>query len=332
MASVEDMLATNESWSISREQEIFERMSDYTSLYVNPAIGACGVVGNVANIVVLSRGLCRHRRQRHFAARSDVATTASLVALAVANLAFCIAVLPAYFFDAAGGYTAIVYVTYRAACLNALLFLCTWTTVLVSVGRYVTVCHPFAARNAVTLARVLAAYAIIAVASVAVTIPQFLRSRIRTAPGVYYIEPVTAVASGTFAAAYKATWAILGSFAPLVILIYCNFNLVLDVKRSGYPGRRGATRAGVTVVFVVIVTSHLLLVCPATVLNVIAGAYDDCSAETFYVFLSVVVVCNSLIVVNFAGNFLLYCAYSVPFKKRLTRMLYSCCSQVTQCA
>ena len=130
---------------------MIEDIKFYLMGIVNPTLCVCGLVGNILNILVLTRRRlkvamdCSMERAAHFC----------LLALATCDMCYCISALPKAFLSR----TQVVfdnrfwlYVQIYGPCLqNIFTKTSVWLTVIMAVGRYAAICRPLHARYLVEL-------------------------------------------------------------------------------------------------------------------------------------------------------------------------------------
>lgn len=266
---------------------------------------------------------------------------------------FCIAVLPrAYIGAAAFGFRQydlrIIYTAYGDALVNTFIVSSTWLTVVMAVSRYVAICHPLHARR--IIGRTFATMTLTGVFAISVlaNVPRFLRQKIDAYPcleggNLYYADFGWLAEHPTVERAYQWTYFVLCIVTPFVFLIFCNVNLITELRRSlrmraETAGSRYGQRAGggsdsntanrITLTLIVIVAMYFVLVIPAELMNFLR---DVAVSNVFYVdtYNLVVAVANAFQAVNFALNFLLYCALNTHFRQTFVRIVYRafCCGR-----
>ena len=310
----------------SRRDETLSLLSRYVYDILIPAVLSFGVLGNVMNLVVFTR-----RRLRSGMDEIERSATSGLIALALSDLFFCLVGVPAAFLphsltNKAFGAATLYYQAYKGAFFNLFSFLSTWLTVLVSAERYFAVCHPFHARWFIRVRRTILIHSSALVLAVLVNIPEFMRNSVQKNSCGYnckcYQLELSAVfaSSGAFDEAYKVTWAVFGIFIPLGTLTYCNGRLIVEIYRSRQrvileSDRYSTSRITMTLLAVVIF--FFFLVVPSMLLNFFEDYVVGMSEKALRDYRIAIILTNLTQAVNFAINFLLYCAICKQFRDTL---------------
>ena len=263
------------------EKVTYETMRYVTNEIILPVIFAFGIVGNIFNLIVLTRKRFRGRMNL-----MEKSATLGLFGLAISDLLFCLVGFPYVFImrytetkfgDSTATLMMAYYENYYPAILNTFLLISTWIVVYVSVERYIGVCYPFKAREIVSLTRTTLALVIIYVISAAINIPNFMKySLVKTQCAedcACYYKELAGLFRGDFPLFYHILWGIFGTFVPLLILVYCNASISWTIlKRRGQEGAHfnrntldSVMRA--TSILLSIVLMYLVLVCPSMALK-----------------------------------------------------------------
>lgn len=295
-----------------------------------PIICALGVVGNSLNLLVLTR-----RRLLCTMDRLEKSATYGLVALAFPDMMFCIAAFPYVFIGqelCTEAVYELYYKIYGIGCINLFLMMSTWLVVSMAVNRYIVVVYPFRARQNLGSSRTIAMIALIYVSSVIMTLPFFLHIKVR--PCQWYGGQLrfeftsrwTKTITGPMRTYIQWAWPIAAVFIPIVILAFCNTRLI-QTLRSAQLSRRDTCRGQniadknhkVTLTLVIIVLSLLLLVSPSEILR-----YFNPYRHWGYAGQVVASITNIMQTMNFAVNFILYCAVNATFRQTLKSFFRHC--------
>ena len=301
-----------------------------------PVICLFGVVGNILNLLILTR-----KQLSCSMDRMEKSAHIGLVALAVSDMMFCVVLFPMPFLVVQNRmyFTSItlelVYRMYHEALLNTFLFTSTWLTVAMATARYFAVCHPIHARGFIDIRCTKVLIISIYVVSILFNLPFFWRWTLAEMPChdgcvcqsmlvIGYIFRNTTVLY-----TYSTVWAVLGTFLPFVTLLYCNVCLIRALRRSLQMRRQHSTHRGdtsghhLTPTLISIVILFMVLVCPSEFLRFAQSVILHRQRITQYALATYIT--NFLEAVNFAMNFLLYFLINSHFRKIVKRVL--CCEK-----
>ena len=296
-----------------------------------PIISVLGVIGNLLNLTVLT--------QRRLLSSMDIlekSATHGLVALAISDMLFCATLFPHCFIDEVdmvdeSHLYRIYYKIYGISLVNLFLMTSTWLIVTMSVSRYLVVVYPLHARSRLTTFRTLVAIVLVFVISTVMTLPSFLHAKVgqccATNPSVQYELKRTFNEDITEWLLWyvRWIWPLLAGFIPFGILAFCNTRLIWELKKATNTRQRTArgqivrnSSQKVTLTLVIIVLMLLFLVAPSEILRYI-NPYEFWGVDGF----TVASVTNVLQAINFAFNFILYCAVSASFRQTFKSMFCS---------
>ena len=292
--------------------------------YVIPLICLIGLLGNVLNIVVLSR-----RRLYLSLEKLESSVHTGLLALAVSDMLFCISVLPHAFRDRQHFRSAsidfwLLYNTYSAAVINTWLLCSAWITVTLAVCRYLAVCRPLQTQcSSHSIGRIVA---VVVLCSVLLNLPRYWSETITSVPCIeggrsYYA--MNGPLQGTSQLIYMWMYFVLAIIVPVIILIYCTGHLIMALRKTqqlgckhGSEGSAAHSRNVVTATLCIIVILYIFLVIPAEIINFVRSSTKDTFSLTDSMHYSLTVsVCNALQAINFSFNFMLYCIINMHFRK-----------------
>ena len=292
--------------------------------YLIPGLCVLGFVGNVINLLVLSRS-----RYRQNVALVEMGATPGLVVLALSDLLFCVAMFPRAFVPSTHSlFTSrdfrLYYQTLGTGLVTTFILTSTWITVSMATLRYLVICHPLRSRNCVGLTSYTTLYGLPVLLCVLFNLPSFWQYRVREIGGAnstFYLVDIGYMEYGTArGVAFQWTKSVFGLFLPALILVYCNFSLIVALRRS-YRMRKkchvrqtgSSARNLVTLTLVTIVTSFILLVFPSELMDFFLECVNTDATRT-ELFLRVRAIANTLQVLNFACNFFLYCSVNSQFR------------------
>ena len=328
---------------------LVEHIEDVVNERVIVAICAVGLVANFWNLAVLGRMSATRPMER-----MEKSAHLGLIALALSDALFCVAVLPtAGVGSRVFGFRRfdfrIIYAAYGNAVINTFILSSTWLIVAMAGSRYVSVCHPLVARVVVGRRFSIVSMGGVFAASVAVNVPRYFRREIASIACLeggrfYYLDdgPLARAVGGE--TAFQWAYFVVGIVLPFVLLVFFNVNLVRALRRSlrmreiyaagarngrtgnhrdsGAGGEGERNRNRVTLTLVVIIAAYIVLLVPSEVMNFLkeTAVRDVDLVGAYNLALSAL---NLLQALNFAFNFLLYCAVNVAFRRTLLGLV--CC-------
>lgn len=308
-------------------------------LYSRVIVVICifGVIGNILNLLVLTRkGLQKHmdrmERSAHY----------GLVALALSDMLFCLMVIPNAWVDKHQFvYNEqsfnMYYKMYGDSMINAFIMSSTWLTVAMATSRYLAICHPLQARDIIGMTFAKLSIVLVFTICVLFNLPRFWNENIESMDcvggwTVYFPVPGPLKKSHTGEKIYMWLYFVFGIFIPLIALAFCNVNLIRALQHSRNMRRQYQqdhtsakdTTSHITLTLIIIVIMYFLLVIPAEAINFIKQAIIEKNSATASFNVANAIV-NTLQALNFACNFILYCAVNVHFRRTLVDLFCWCC-------
>ncbi len=322
--------------NLTGNQVIYEMVYNQFYRYGLPIICAAGFIGNVLNLIILAG-----KRIQHALRRVERASNMGLIALAVADLSFCVCAFPTTFLPQDNVHQTkgflVYYSCYCAAIINIFILTSTWLTVTMATERYLAICHPLRSRWIITLPRTKACTVLVYIIATFFNLPVFWRYTIieRQCDNetTYTTEQVVLI-NDTVDHAYRAVWAVFGNFVPLLLLLICNIGLMREIHKSYAMRKQMNGNAGITshsasdqetnhritVTLVAIVVMFLILVAPSEIMKHLAYLFYG-NLNHNYTYLTIEIITNLMQTINFSANFILYCIINPSFRRTMKEML-----------
>ena len=276
--------------TLSHEDLVLDVIRPYIYGVILPIVFSFGIFGNIMNLVIFTR-----RRIRSRMSEVEKAATTGLMSLALADFCFCLVGLVSHFLlpfetnlaDYHISVPAFYYMSYKRALLNTFLFISTWVITVLSIERWAAATYPVLARRFVDVRRSVLINVGVYFVSIIFNIPLFLedsvaKSRCDTTCWCYVKTDGLLRQNPHVHEAYEIIWAIIGTFIPIFLLVFCNIRFLLEIHRSRAQfkvdnkkaSRRSnastgskATLTRITAILVAIIGMFLFLVCPSSILG-----------------------------------------------------------------
>ncbi|CAD5125200.1 unnamed protein product [Dimorphilus gyrociliatus] len=327
----------------TREVDTIHR-SDNDKLYLEaekfvdkliPTICLFGIVGNLLNIIVLTR-----KQLQSVMDRLEKSAHDGLLALSVSDLCYCLSSFPLYLQTDSNKYThmfmensfMVYYSMYKGYVFNVFMMCSAWLTIVMAASRYVAVCHALQARRVISVKCTRIAIILCFVVSSVFNTPDlFGVKRYKCHPPInctcYFVDYPNPFGSKMIHKAYIYLQPILITFIPLCILLVCNIFLLIELKRSARMRRlhviqatSSTPRLRVTLTLISIILLFICFVFPSEVFKFLKSEpqvhqkFDNSKhiANT---------ICNGMVAVNFSANFFLYCFVNPNFRSTMRNML-----------
>ena len=310
----------------SKAASPYQRIEDILYTHIITVICLFGIIGNAMNLFVLTRNSLT-KTMHTLEKNSHI----GLIALSASDFLFCLVVLPQavsfenrFIYESADFW--LIYHVYRHPVINIFVMCSTWLTVTMATQRFLAICYPMRSRATLTLNFSRFCIVGVVVFSVAFNLPRFWYEKIweynLNGKSVYFIGSGYMRDNNTLDTVYLWIYFIIAIIIPLILLSYCNINLIRSLKNSAtlrrehsnekYTSPRATeTTNRITLTLIVIVLMYLVLVVPAEIVNFLRDIY------VHYDYNLIGSCANIAQTVNFSFNFILYCVVNSSFRKAL---------------
>lgn len=318
---------------ISGAGSIYDNIKFCLAGIVNPVLCLFGLVGNIFNVLVLSRG----RMKATLDCSMERAAHTGLVALAVSDILYCLSAMCHSFFvsrtqTAFQSLSLQLYIQiYGPYLQNTFLHTGTWLTVVMAAGRYAAICRPLQARHLVGARSTRLAVLFTFIVWTLLDMPRLwtyevVQQDCPTGHSRYYIlDHGQFVQNERLKMAFTYLWAIIGYVLPVLTLGYCNVHLIKALRESirlrrlyrvNAKGLLSGSRISPTLVAIIFM--YIILISPSEILHFCYYAVNGSDVEILN---TAIVVTNLLQTMNFAFNFVLYCIVNVHFRQTSKELL-----------
>lgn len=279
-------------------------------------IGLLGIVANIISLVILSRPQMRSSVNcglQGLAVFDTVVLICAVLMLGLKKLGSRVQFLRIYSLAISPYVIPFAYPIGLIAQTGSV-----WTTVAVTVERYIAVCHPLKAKSMCTYRRARLFNAIIMTMSIIYNIPRFLEvehAEIYSAELNRTIYKVVASQLRVNKLYYEVyhiwLYLLVMYFIPFLVLTILNIYIWRTVRRANRErqilSRKQEGEFSLAIMLLCVVTVFLMCNILALIVNII---------EYFDIFFSALVrVSNLLITVNSSVNFVIYCIFGRKFKR-----------------
>ncbi|XP_029638060.1 FMRFamide receptor-like [Octopus sinensis] len=311
--------------STDTNHEDFYHMAQYiTGLIVYPITCVFGITGNILTLVVLSH--------------KDLATSTNvyLSALAVGDLIklindtlyFIVLLIKTWNPDKGDESLSRLY-PYAHYLFNLSLCITGWLTVSVAFERYISICHPTRAKEMCTVFRARIVSTFVFIFMIIFSLPSALRYKtvIRLRPNTndsyHDVELTDLGRNDAFMTPYTWVQNCLRTLLPLLILVFLNARIVHELRKSRVPGKKLSSRNRITLMLIVVVIVFIICITPDAIMSTVFGFgyYDETNLVR-----GIREITDTLLAINSACNFVLYCTMSKVFRDTFVKMFLRDCT------
>lgn len=206
-----------------------------------------------------------------------------------------------------------------------------WMVLLVTVDRYIAICHPLNS-NLRSIDRCKIAVVITIFCAILYNIPRFLEREIvmktscETGERVVHVQRSDLRNSKTYYLVYKFIFYLFfRSLGPLLALIFLNVRLIMALstvrRRQKSMTKRHRNRENITLMLVVVVTIFIFCEIPSLILRLLVSGREYKWFKIELLPLQYAnCISNALLTINSSVNFLIYCLIGKKFRKILLNM------------
>ncbi|KAL4228782.1 hypothetical protein ACF0H5_011822 [Mactra antiquata] len=290
----------------------YESAQFITGLIIYPVLCFPGIVGNILSLIVLFH--------------KDMATSTNvyLSALAISDtvklindVLYFVVILMKHTESDNGGVVMANMYPYAHYIFNFAVCVTAWLTVSIAVERYISVCHPTQAKSICTIPRARNISIFVFIVMIVLTVPSALRYHavLKIDPvfnvSCYRVEPTKLGNNDSFMKPYTWIQNSFRSIVPLVVLIFLNARIIHELKRERIKGKSLSGRNRITLIMIIIIIVFLVCITPDAVMSMFFGfGY----VEEDGIVKGIREITDSLLAVNSAFNFVLYCTMSQQFR------------------
>ena len=283
-----------------------------------PVLCVVGISGNILSLIVLSQKKMLTSTNVYLSALA-VGDTIKLVNDA---LYFIYLIVREVNPDAAESmmghmYPISHYVQNQSVCVTS------WLTVSVAVERYISVCHPTRAKEMCTVhrAKIVSIFVFIGMSFVALpalfrykTITKINPSNNKT---VYDVNVTELWQNPKNAFIFSWSINLIRTVIPLLVLIIFNSCIIRALRRQRVKGKTISARNRITLMLITVVILFLICVTPDAIMSTFLGFgyYDETNLVK-----GTREITDTLLVLNSAINFVVYCAWSLIFRQTFMEM------------
>ena len=208
------------------------------------------------------------------------------------------------------------YIFNMSVCVTA------WLTISVACERYIAVCIPTKAKEMCTIARARFVSTFVFLFMVVLSIPYALRYKSveAHAPGsndtCYVVQPGI-LGMNEFMVPYTWVQNMLRSVIPFFILIFLSSSIIHALRKQRVKGKKLSSRNRITLMLVAVVIFFVVCIMPDALLSLFFGfGYID--ENNFN--RAIREITDSLLAINSAFNFVLYCTMSKIFRQTFRKL------------
>ncbi|KAK0049878.1 G-protein coupled receptor [Biomphalaria pfeifferi] len=298
----------------------YENARFVTGLIVYPIGCIIGITGNILALIVFN-----HRDMR-------TSTNVYLSSLAVSdtikllNDAMYFMIVAVGMNDASLSQTMMSslypvahYVFNMAVCVTA------WLTVSVAVERYISVCYPSRAKDLCTTRRARLVCTFVFLSMSIFAVPSALRYEMRTIfDKALNVTCALIVATdlgnnNQFMIPYSWINNSLRGIIPVFILVFLNVNIINELRKERVKGKKFTARNRITLMLIVIIFMFLICITPDAILSTF---FNKGYVDEENLFKGIREITDSLLVVNSALSFMVYCAMSSVFRVTFAKIFF----------
>ena len=296
---------------------------------VLPTICACGIMGIILTVIVLSRK------------NMSTSTNCYLMGLAIADLLFLLLFssilgISRITISHSGYYTSNIYMSYASIFLNIFLMASIWLTVMLAVERYTAICRPFLAAKMCTVVRARILIAVIFFFALICRLANFWEYQLVTAYNpvtnktVVYVDQTELAYNNNYTMVYP--WLVdgfLASILPFLLLLILNARLIWEVRKSTKYIQQNMTIAGsannlqreelqITIMLISVIVVFFICQAPYVIYTAITSINSFSPTPAIMLFRYITML---LLTLKSAINFIIYCWFSEKFWATLKRIV-----------
>ena len=307
--------------NITEEYENFYTTAQYvTGLVIYPILCVIGITGNTLALIVLNH--------KHMATSTNVYLSALTVSDTIKlfnDLMYFIMLALSFNHPDVSKTMVMAYYPLAHYIFNMAVCITAWLTVSVAVERYISVCHISKAKQLCTISRARIVCTTVYVMMIMLSLPSLFRYKVIS---VYdsannvscnKIVPTELGSKNAFIVPYSWVQNSVRCIIPLIFLIYLNVRIINELRKERVKGKKLSSRNRITLMLIIIILVFVVCITPDAVMSTCFGKGY---AEEGYRTKGIREITDSLLAVNSAFTFMLYCLLSQTFRSTFIAIFF----------